>query len=151
MNEQDEAKTFHAAQAFTNMVFHFTLSAQWAMRTKHGREQADAFYDALIHAIETARNIGRDEDIKPQSPFTMVESEVLTLHAALYAFNQFSPLLREEMEELCTGALECAIKVVTERAAEGIHTKIAPVFHLSKGDNGELLMGVSIKDEIAKD
>ena len=151
MTEQDEAKTFHAAQAFTNTVFHYTMSAHAALRLKSGREQADAFYDALIKAIESARSVGRDETLASESPFTSVECEVLTMHAALYAFNQFSPMTTLEMKEFCNGALECANKVVSERVARGQDGKIDPQFHITKGDTGEVVMGVSLKEKATED
>ena len=151
MTEQDEAKTFHAAQAFTNTVFHYTMNAHGALRLKSGREAADSFYDALIEAIESARSVGRDETLASESPFTSVECEVLTMHAALFAFNQFSPLRMVEMKELCDGALECSNKIVNERVAQGLTEKIAPQFHLSKGDNGEVVMGVSLKEKATED
>jgi hypothetical protein len=150
-DEQQEAKILHAAQAFTNVVFGYTISAHAAMRLKTGREQADAFYGALISAIDEARKVGADETLASESPFSSVEAEILTLHAALFAFNQFSPLRTVEMKELCDGALECVGNVVKDRESKGVHDKIDPEFVISQGDDGQINMGVRLKDKSTSD
>jgi len=151
MNEQDEAKTFHAAQAFTNVVFNYSMSAHGSTRNKTGREAADSFYTALIDAIESARKVGRDDTLASESPFSLLEAELLTLHAALFAFNQFSPIPLNQMIELSNGAFQCVNKVIADREAQGIHGKIDPEFVLCKGDNGEVCMGVRLRDKAESD
>lgn len=149
MDEQKEAKCFHTAQVFTNAAFQFTMKAHGALREKTGREAADSFYDALIHSIELARRLGRDETglISKQAPFSTLEAEILTIHAAIYAFSQFSPIPQTDMKAMMDGAMHVAQDLIEDRKQKGLTEPIDPVFSVRKGEGEEVIIGVSLREE----
>lgn len=149
MNEQQEAKSFHAAQAFINAVYLFTgLANESILDAQTEEERTENVYNALIGALKIARKFGSNKKFfSTNMPFTPQETETIMTHAVLFAFNQLSPIGPTNMSNLFEDALTCAKKFEDENSTSISEVSGTPCFVLMKNEDGKIAMGLSFIED----
>lgn len=150
VNEQQEAKAFHAAQIFTNIVFGISKDLHETSRNKNDKEKAYAFNIALNHSIAEAQMLLENKYVLANSPFKDFEVLSLSLHAILFAFNQASSFSANEMNGYLTAANTLNDDLTKKRLHEGNSASFTPMFFIKKDEDGSTVMGITIHSEANK-